>query len=218
MNEQAERARAGPPAHETVYRDLRDRVLFGALEPGQPVTIQGLITELGAGMTQVREALRRLTAEGALQAQGNRRIVVPVLDAAAVDELTEARLALEPLLAARAAPSVRPEDIRALRAVDAALDKAILCGDVPGYLRQNHRFHATLNALAEAPVLTSLVDGLWLRFGPSLRIVCGQVGTRALPDRHKDLLEALEQGDEKAASAAMAADVAQGMALIRGAL
>ena len=37
---------ADPPEHERVYRALRDRVLFGDLRPGQPVTIQGLAAEL----------------------------------------------------------------------------------------------------------------------------------------------------------------------------
>jgi len=36
------------PTHETTYARLRDIVLFGELEPGQPVTIQGLIGDLGA--------------------------------------------------------------------------------------------------------------------------------------------------------------------------
>lgn len=54
------------PSHEVTYARLRDMILFGHLAPGQPVTIQGLIADLGAGMTPVREAIRRLTAEGAL--------------------------------------------------------------------------------------------------------------------------------------------------------
>ncbi len=218
MNKEAEPGGTGLPAHERAYRDLRDRVLFGALAPGQPVTIQGLVEDTGAGMTPVREALRRLCAEGALQMLGNRRITVPELDAAAVAELTEARVALEPLLAARAAHLAGPEEIDALRAIDTALDAAIARGDVPGYLKQNHRFHSRLNAVAAAPILTSVVDGLWLRFGPSLRVVCGQVGTRNLPDRHKDLLTALARRDAQAASEAMRADVEQGMALISASL
>ena len=85
MSLSAQAGRAGLPAHEVVYRDLRDLVLFGDLAPGEPVTIQGLVTRLGVGMTPVREALRRLTAEGALESLGNRRIQVPVLDADAVE-------------------------------------------------------------------------------------------------------------------------------------
>lgn len=219
MKTQAEKSEsAGMPAHEQVYRDLRDAILFGVFEPGEALTIQGLVARLGVGMTPVREALRRLTAEGALLSLGNRRIMVPELDLAAVEELIEARLALEPLLAKRAATRISPDDIAQLAAIDARLDEAIERGDVPLYLQENHAFHGALNALAGAPILTSLVDGLWLRFGPSLRIVCGQFGTRNLPDRHKELLEALHAKDAEAAVHAMQEDVVQGMNLIRQSL
>ncbi|NDV99028.1 GntR family transcriptional regulator [Salipiger sp. PrR002] len=213
MNVRAEGA--GPPAHELVYRQLREMILFGELAPGQAVTIQGLVDRLGAGMTPVREALRRMTAAGALAFQGNRRIVVPVLDAAAVEQLLIARVALEPQLARRAAARCTPEAIEGLRGTDARLDLAIARGDVRGYLEENHRFHAEMNALAEAPILTEMVEGLWLRFGPSLRVVCGMFGTRNLPDLHKDLLDALENRDAEAAAAAMEGDVVQGMTQIR---
>lgn len=203
------------PEHEATYRRLRDMVMFGQLEPGQKVTIQGITAALGAGMTPVREALRRMTAEGALAFRGNRRIMVPVLDAEAVEQLLLARVALEPQLARRAAERCTPDDIARLRETDARLDHAIARGDVRGYLEENHRFHAELNDIAQAPILTELVEGLWLRFGPSLRVVCGMFGTRNLPDLHKDLLSALEKGDAAAAADAMEGDVVQGMTQIR---
>ena len=209
---------AGLPTHEVVYRRLREMILFGELAPGQPVTIQGLVERLEVGMTPVREALRRLIAEGALVFQGNRRITVPVLDAAAVDELTLARVALEPQLARRAAQRCASEGVARLRATDARLDAAIGKGDVTGYLVENHQFHTELNEIAGAPILTDLVEGLWLRFGPSLRVVCGQFGTRNLPDLHKAILDALEVGNAEAAAEAMEQDVRQGMEQIAAAL
>jgi len=209
---------AGLPTHEVVYRRLREMILFGELAPGQPVTIQGLVERLEVGMTPVREALRRLIAEGALVFQGNRRITVPVLDAAAVEELTLARVALEPQLARRAAQRCGSEGVARLRATDARLDAAIGKGDVTGYLVENHQFHTELNEIAGAPILTDLVEGLWLRFGPSLRVVCGQFGTRNLPDLHKAILDALEVGNAEAAAEAMEQDVRQGMEQIAAAL
>lgn len=213
-NAAEERGQAGLPAHEQVYRNLREAVLFGALAPGEPVTIQGVVERLGAGMTPVREAIRRLTAEGALQALGNRRIQVPVLCSETVEDLTEARLALEPRLAFRAAERAQAEDIAQISAIDARLDKAILRGDIEGYLRENHAFHAALNEVARAPVMQALTESLWLRFGPSLRVVCGQMGTRHLPDCHKDLIKALDRRDGAAAARAIEQDVAQGMEMI----
>jgi DNA-binding GntR family transcriptional regulator len=216
MNMQSDRSgRAGLPAHELVYRRLRDMILFGELAPGQPVTIQGLVDRLEVGMTPIREALRRLTAEGALQALGNRRIAVPELTVSDVDELTQARVALEPLLAERACRRATDGMVAELAEIDAALDEAIGYGDIGRYLQHNHAFHRQLNTMAEAPILQALVDGLWLRFGPSLRVVCGQVGTQNVPDRHKDLMAALTTGDPQAAARAIREDVEQGMVLVR---
>jgi DNA-binding GntR family transcriptional regulator len=54
-------------------------------------------------MTPVREAIRRLTAEGALLPQGNRRVAVPELSAEMLEQVAFARLAIEPKLAELAA-------------------------------------------------------------------------------------------------------------------
>ncbi|WGW04174.1 GntR family transcriptional regulator [Tropicibacter oceani] len=219
MNIQAESTRrAGLPVHETVYRRLRDMILFGEMAPGQAVTIQGLVDETGAGMTPVREALRRLTAEGALEAFGNRRIAVPVLRPDCIAELVTARVAVEPILARQAAARIDDEVIAQLAAIDDRLDLAISQGDIRLYLQENHRFHARLNQVAQAPILTAIVDSLWLRFGPSLRVVCGQIGTRSLPDRHKDLVQALQARDPEAAAQAIEEDVVQGMEMIMAGL
>ncbi|MCA3449140.1 MAG: GntR family transcriptional regulator [Rhodobacter sp.] len=77
--------------HELTCARLRDMVLSGQLQPGQPVTIQGLVSDLDAGMTPVREAIRRLIAEGALTLQGNRRVLVPHLTPALPDQIAFAR-------------------------------------------------------------------------------------------------------------------------------
>lgn len=206
------------PAHETIYRELRALVLFGDLAPGQAVTIQGLCERLGAGMTPVREALRRLIAEGALELQGNRRVSVPLLDAGNIGELIFARQWLDPHLARCATERVTPGDLARLTEIDDDLDAAILRGDMRAYLELNYRFHRALYELAAAPILTDVADGLWLRFGPSLRVVCGRVGTEGLPDRHKDLLAAMRAGEPEAAAQAIRADVVQGMEQVRQSL
>lgn len=209
---------AGLPAHEVIYRRLRNLVLFGDLAPGQAVTIQGLAQQLGAGMTPVREAIRRLGAEGALEWRGNRRVVVPLLAPDQADELAFARLALEPELARRAARHCGDEDISAISAIDDDLDAAIARGDVQGYLRENHRFHMAIYARARAPLLMGLVSALWLRFGPSLRVVCGQIGTMNLPDKHDDAITALRARDADATARAIAEDIAQGIEQVRKSL
>jgi len=204
------------PSHEQTYGRVRDMVLFGALAPGQAVTIQGLCETLGAGMTPVREAIRRLSAEGALVVQGNRRVSVPRLAPAELDEIAHARLAVEPRLAELAAPQLDAAARARLAAIDTALDAAIRAGDVPAYLRENHRFHFALYEAAGAEVLTRLARMLWLRIAPSLRVVCA--GASGMPDRHRDALAALEARDADRLAEAIRADIAEGMAHVRAAL
>lgn len=199
------------PAHEIVYQKLRAQILFGDLVPGQAVTIQGLVEVLEAGMTPVREAIRRLISDGALVFQGNRRVSVPLLGPADLEELIFARKTIECELARRATPHVSAAVIDQLIAIDTALDTAIETGDVAGYLVQNYSFHSLLYTQADAPILSDIADRLWLRFGPSLRVVSGRLGTQSFPDRHKDILEALRRQDAEMAALAMERDVCQGM-------
>lgn len=207
-----------PPAHEQVYQTLREQVLFGEMTPGQPVTIQGLTESLGAGMTPVREAIRRLISDGALSFQGNRRVSVPELSPKDVEQLIFVRKTIESDLARRAAIRITDAEISRLEQVDNALDAAISAGDVPQYLACNYRFHALLYVVADAPILAEFADRLWLRFGPSLRVVCGRMGTQNLPDRHKDMLNALRRGDPAATAHAMVQDIEQGMEQIAAVL
>lgn len=206
------------PAHQHVYARLRNLILFGDLAPGQPVTIQGLTVLLDAGMTPVREALRRLIAEGALIHQGNRRVSVPTLTPADVSEMAFIRKALEPELACKATAKMTPEFLTDLTAIDTALNGAIDRGDIGEYLKYNYQFHAEVYRCADAPITSETVDRLWLRFGPSLRVVCGRFGTSNLPDKHADLLAAFAARDAAAASRAMREDVAQGMLQIEASL
>lgn len=199
------------PDHERAYRSLRDMILHGELAPGQPVTIQGLVETLGLGMTPVREAIRRLTSRGALEFKGNRRVSVPEMDADTYAELSFARLAIEPELARRAVTNLTEQDIRDLVALDADVDGAIDRGDVRGYLEANRLFHMRLYEASRAEVLMMICEMLWLRSGPSLRVMLGRAGTANLPDKHREALAGMRAGDPDAVAEAIRGDIEQGV-------
>jgi len=206
------------PTHEVTYTRLRDMILFGILEPGQPVTIQGLTADLEAGMTPVREAIRRLAAEGALLPQGNRRVAVPRLSASDLDQVAFARLTIEPRLAELAMPAISPDLIERLEKIDAVVDACIRTDDVPGYLESNHAFHFAIYEAAGAGVLLDIARSLWLRFGPSLRVVSSQSGATELPDSHKEALAAMRAGDAAGLARAIQRDIAQGVEQVKAGL
>jgi DNA-binding GntR family transcriptional regulator len=162
-------------------------------------------------MTPVREALRRLISEGALEFRGTRRVSVPVLTPENLSELKFARAMIERELTLKAFSNIDENGLKQLESLDAGLDSAIARGDIGAYLRHNYEFHKTLYSFAGAPILESLADNLWLRYGPSLRVVCGRVGTQNLVDHHKQAIAAVRNGQFDDAAAAMSADVNEGI-------
>ena len=87
------------PLHDRVYRSLRDALITGRIVPGRAVTLRGLAQSLGVSPMPVREAIRRVSAEGGLVVGPNRRVWVPAMDADRFDELVAARSLLEPMRA-----------------------------------------------------------------------------------------------------------------------
>lgn len=203
------------PEHEAIYHRIRDRILFGDVVPGQAITIEGLKRDVDAGMTPVREAIRRLCAEGALEALENRRVCVPCLTPAQLDEIYFARLAIEPKMALMAAERADKKLADTLEKIDDAVGIAIDQGDIKAYLKQNYHFHFLLYQQADAAILEKIALSLWLRVGPSLRVVCGRFGTSNLPDRHVSTIEALRKRQTQDVQHAIEADIRQGMDLLR---
>jgi DNA-binding GntR family transcriptional regulator len=203
------------PEHETIYQRVKEMILFGEVVPGQPVTIHGLAETIGTGITPAREAIRRLTAEGALVTLENRRIAVPAMTENRLKQIELVRLTVEPDLAEQAALACDNNDIVVLERYDGMINTAIQNGDIRSYLEANYRFHFTLYDIADAQILRRIADTLWLRVGPSLRVVCGRYGTTNLVDHHREATTALRNGDAAKVKSAIEEDIRQGIAFIR---
>jgi DNA-binding GntR family transcriptional regulator len=206
------------PEHEAIYERVKELILFGEFVPGQPITILGLAETLGAGITPVREAIRRLTAEGALVKLENRRVEVPVMTIQRLGQIELVRMAVEPALVSMAANNCSEDKILELERVDAQVDQAIAMGDIRGYLEANFRFHFALYQAADSDILLRIAESLWLQFGPSLRVVCGRFGTSNLKDQHREATAALRKGASDQVEIALRKDIRQGLDFVRNTL
>ncbi|WP_233243428.1 GntR family transcriptional regulator, partial [Caulobacter sp. HMWF025] len=179
MTDRPRRALADSTAvHDQVYDAIRQALIIGRIAPGVGVSLRSLAADLGVSPMPVRDAVRRLVAERALAINpANKRLSVPSLTADRLSQLAQARLWIEPELAARAAPRADATLIRTLQDIDARLDAALAAGDVDGYMLANHAFHFAIYERAGAEVLLSMAGGLWLQIGPFMRVVFGRVGT-----------------------------------------
>ena len=203
-------------AHDTVYRALRTRVMHGQLMPGKALTIRGVGEEFGVSMTPVREALRRLVAEGALSLSVSGRVSTPELSNDRIEELASLRALLEPELSARALPRAHIALIERLETINAQIGVVIEKKDAPGYIRSNLEFHRTLYLRAQAPAMLAMVETVWLQLGPTMRKLYGRLGRTDVPRGHKMIIAALRAGDEPGLRIAVRADVTHGLRLLAG--
>lgn len=198
----------------TVYAELRKRIVTGHISPAHELSTRGLAGELGVSQTPVRDALSRLSAEGAVSIRSKRRVRVPEMTSERFDDLLRCRLLLEPEAAALALPLLKPSDIERLREMDAKLSRAIIEGDAAGYMQSNYDFHFTLYRVQPQKTLTQLIETLWLQFGPYMRVVYGRVSSSKLNDSHQHAIAAINDGDVVALRKAIADDIADGMGLL----
>lgn len=208
---------AATPQHDLAYAALREALLEGRIPPGQPVTVASLAAMLGTGTMPMREAVRRLTAEGGLDASATRRLSVPALGQARFEALVRARRLLEPEAAADALPYLATASVAGLAEIDAALSAAIRARDVAGYMRLNYRFHFGIYRAAPGSVLCPLIESLWLQFGPYMHRLFDRAPAHLAADRHQAALAAIRSGDAAALQAAIAADIDDALGTLRAA-
>lgn len=202
--------------HDEIYQKLRKRMLAGGFMPGEVISIRQLAKEYGISPMPAREAMRRLIAEGALKFADRRKIIVPKVEHKRIRDILTARSSLERELTLRAFDNLDPEDIRTLRGIDEGINRAIMGGDVNAYMKGNFDFHFLIYRKADSEVLISLVEMLWLQFGPSMRFVFSRWGTSAVAeDHHRQALDALDRADRDGFVAAIEADIHQGMAFLK---
>lgn len=196
---------------EWVYRQLKERILIGQFVPGHSVTLRGIAELLDVSPMPVREALRRLVSERALEIHGNRRVSVPRMTRAKFDALCSARVALETLAAEHALLHIDAERLERLRALDRAVDAAVERDDVTEYLQKHREFHYEIYRCGPADILMPLIESVWLQFSPFLRLVIHHIGTDYVVDRHAEALDAIERRDFGALRFAIEADVREGL-------
>lgn len=198
-------------AHDRLYRSLRAQVMHGELAPGQSLTLRGLARTYGVSMTPVREAVRRLAAEGALTMSVSGRISTPELTPERIEELASIRALLEPELASRALPRAHFALIERLKAINTANAEAVAKQDAVAYVRTNLEFHRTLYLRAQAPAMLAMTETVWLQLGPTMRALYARLRRNEPPQHHRTILAALKAGDEPGLRLAIRTDVTQGL-------
>jgi DNA-binding GntR family transcriptional regulator len=196
---------------EYAYGRLRNAIMVGAIAPGTALTIRNLAETLGLSLTPIREAVRRLSSESAIEVLGNRRLRVPNMTSGRFDELVRLRVVLETYAAQRSLPFVSDRLVDDMVALDERMDASYAAGDFDDLTHLNRRFHGLLYCLNPDQAVMPLIESIWLQLGPFQRQVVRHLGGVYVVDHHKKLIEAVRARDPEEVAVAIEGDVTDGL-------
>ncbi|HEY0832405.1 MAG TPA: GntR family transcriptional regulator [Azospirillum sp.] len=213
------RARLTPPPRETAYQALRAGIIGGRYPAGSPLREITLAAEIGVSRTPIREALRRLDAEGLVDLVPNYGATVCAWTPRDFEEIFELRALLESHAAARAATRITAAGIEALAELCDGMDAAAQ-GGRPDRLDRiadlNDRFHKGLLSAAESRRLADLLASL-VEMPLVLRTYhrYSEDELRRSLGHHREIVAALRAGDGVWAASVMRAHVLAAQAALR---
>jgi DNA-binding GntR family transcriptional regulator len=185
---------------ERTYTVLRDRIHSGAFGPKARLNIDALARELGVSAIPVREALRRLEAEGWVRFQPNVGAIVAPLDATAWEQQMVAAAILEGAATADAVQQLRPGDFAKVRKLAVEMQQVAAEGDMSKFSRLNRRLHATILSRCPNAYLIELIEQTnqrldRIRDSMSCHLPERSERSKRAVAEHEHLITLLEDGD-----------------------
>jgi DNA-binding GntR family transcriptional regulator len=191
---------AGPGAPKSkadhAYELIRQRLLDGSTAPGDRLVIERLAREINVSVVPVREAIRRLEAEGFVTFTRNVGAAVANIDLDRYPETVESLAILEGAATGLAAPHLTAGDIKKARAVNEDLRRSVDRLDPIRFTHNNRLFHKTLFERCPNRHLLSLVAREWALMDTTRRSAFSLVPERAIGSvgEHEQLLQLIESG------------------------
>jgi DNA-binding GntR family transcriptional regulator len=207
MDGRMEKRKLGPiqldsyqPLREVVCETLRDAVRRGILQPGERLMEIQLAEDLGVSRTPVREAIRKLEMEGYVIMMPRRGTYVADLSIRDINEVFEIRTSLESLASGLAAERINEDELEKLQRLLVEIGAYIKSGDMDSIVRTDTEFHDLLYQASRNSRLVGIISNLreqLTRFRTTSMSFPGRL--KATLEEHRKIVEAIAQGDEKAA-------------------
>ncbi len=178
---------------DAVTTQLRDMILTGKVAIGVQLKQEALARHFGVSRIPVREALKRLQAEGLVEHTPHAGSVVAAQSTFELVQALDIRIGLEMRALALAVPNMKPDDIKAARNVIARYDAS----DNPReWTELNLEFHLTLYRPCARPKLLKMIEELVRSADIHLRVQqSSRLGRKSPQTEHRAILAACAAKD-----------------------
>ncbi len=199
---------------EAVQSYILAKLQSGEIQPGQRLQQDLLAAELGVSSTPVREALRRLEAQGLVVYVAHKGVRAQDADQPQVHEAYPLRILLEGYATRLAATRLTESDLDLLQSLNKTMADLKEAGNLRGCSAVNDRWHVTIYRASGSKLLEKTIRTIWT--------MCPWDALMSIPDRssssiaeHERVLKALAARDPGAAERAMAAHIRSGERAVR---
>jgi len=151
---------AGAPGRQRASERLRQAILAGDMAPGQRLIEEELAGMLAVTRASLRGALFDLAAEGLVERIPNRGARVRVITIGEAVAITECRMALEGLCAAKAAELVTEAQAAGLRRLGEEMERSVADGEPLKYSALNHELHRLIREISAQTVAAGMLERL----------------------------------------------------------
>jgi DNA-binding GntR family transcriptional regulator len=181
---------------EQAYRAVKARIVEGAYTPGYRLVLGTIAKDLGFSVVPVREAIRRLEAEGLVTFERNVGATVAGIDPTEYLYTMQTLSIVEGAATAISAPLIGEQDIERARSINAEMRECLKHFDPVRFTQLNQDFHSVLFEHCPNPHILDLVHRGWNRLASlrssTFRFVPGRAHDSV--DEHEALLRLIETG------------------------
>lgn len=186
---------------QRAYRFLRERIEDGRFVPGFRLVLVQIAAELDMSVVPVREAIRRLEAEGLVTFERNIGAQVALLQETEYLHTMETLALVEGFATALSAPHLAPDRLGAARTVNEQMRRCLDDFDPHRFTELNREFHSVLFEPCPNPHVRDLVDRGWRRMNvlrdSSFSFVPGRA--RESVAEHDEILDLISRSGSKPA-------------------
>lgn len=194
-----------PTASDIILKFIRDSIADGSLDEGEPIRQDDVARLFNVSKIPVREALKRLEAEGLVEFQRNKGAIVTSVSEPEIAQIFETRAILESSAIRLSVPHMTPETFAEAAAFCDAFARET---DVAQWSALNWQFHSRLYLDAQRPFLVRTIRAVNDRLERYLRIQLALSHGQGTADReHRDILAACKAGDSEKAGALVHANI-----------
>ena len=183
------------PLRDEVFNTLRERILKGALKPGERLMEIHLADQLGVSRTPIREAIRMLELEGLVKMVPRKGAQVAKISREDLQDVLEVRKALDTLAVKLACERITEDEITKLKMAEEEFERVLKVGDTTQIAEADVAFHDVIQVASKNKRLKSMISNLAERiYRYRFEYIKQQSdGGKTLVMEHREIIRCIEE-------------------------